>query len=511
MTTRPPHTIVVGAGIGGLTTTALLIIAGHRVTVLEAHVCPGGSAGTFYHQKYRFDVGATLVGGFGPDGPHTRLGEALGLEWPTSPVDPAWVVHLPDGRSVTQWADRQAWEVERLRAFPGKESFWKLQERLADIAWDISARNFPWPPRTVNDLVALAQSLRPRTLSAVPYLLKSVSDLGIGKNPLFRAFLDSQLLISAQTSAAEAGALYGSAALDLPRRGVNHVRGGVGSLATTLVDWIRAHGGEVIFRQRVRQIRLREGRATGVETEKGLSIEADFMVANQTPWGLQGLLGEESPPALDKELARRRPTWGAFTLYLGLDQSALPNDLADHHQVIVDADQPLGEGNSVFVSLSEGGDAERAPAGMRAATLSTHTAVAPWWQLRHGPSEQAYLDQREVYAERLISATESAIPGIRAAIRLKLPGTPVTFQNYTGRPMGMVGGFAQQSIFSARGPQTGIPNLWLVGDSVFPGQSTAGVTLGAMRVSVEVAAAGRRLTRLTPAAKLPARRIPAHE
>ena len=34
-----------------------------------------------------------------------------------------------------------------------------------------------------------------------------------------------QLLISAQTTAERAGALYGSAALDLPRRGVNHVRG----------------------------------------------------------------------------------------------------------------------------------------------------------------------------------------------------------------------------------------------------------------------------------------------
>ena len=52
--------------------------------------------------------------------------------------------------------------------------------------------------------------------------------------------------------------------------------------------------------------------------------------------------------------------------------------------------------------------------------------------------------------------------------------------------MGMVGGFAQTSLFAARGPQTGIDNLWLVGDSIFPGQSTAGVTLGAMRVATEV-------------------------
>jgi hypothetical protein len=50
----------------------------------------------------------------------------------------------------------------------------------------------------------------------------------------------------------------------------------------------------------------------------------------------------------------------------------------------------------------------------------------------------------------------------------------------------MVGGFPQTSLFKARGPRTGINNLRLVGDSVFPGQSTAGVTLGGLRVAEDV-------------------------
>ena len=56
--------VVIGAGIGGLTTAALLLKAGMQVTVLEAHVYPGGSAGTFFHKGYLFDAGATLAGGF---------------------------------------------------------------------------------------------------------------------------------------------------------------------------------------------------------------------------------------------------------------------------------------------------------------------------------------------------------------------------------------------------------------------------------------------------------------
>jgi len=498
-----PRTIVIGAGVGGLTAAALLLRAGHAVTVLEAHVYPGGSAGTFYHKGFRFDAGATLAGGFSPGGPHARLAEILGLEWPITPVDPAWVVHLPDGRAITQWAGAEAWREERRRAFPTAEPFWQTQETLADLAWDISSRPFPWPPQSPRDLATLAAALRPRTLRATPYLFRAVADFAPDGDPLFRAFLDGQLLISAQTTADRAGALYGSAALDLPRRGVNHVRGGIGSLASTLVDWIRAHGGEVLYRQRVTRVALdRQGRATFVHTQRGLSLAADFVLANTTPWGLARLLGDDVPAEIGRDVAHLRPTWGAFTLYLGLDATALPPDLVDHHQIIVDAGRPLGEGNSVFVSLAGAADSGRAPAGMRAATISTHTDVADWWRLRGRPDEAEYVARREEYAERLMAAAERAIPGLRPAIRLRLPGTPVTFETYTGRPLGMVGGFAQTSLFAARGPRTPVPNLWLVGDSIFPGQSTAGVTLGGMRVAAAVQRAARRLTRHWPVATL---------
>ena len=107
------HVVVIGAGIGGLTAAALLAKWGKRVTVLEAHVYPGGCAGTFFHRGYRFDAGATLAGGFAPGGPHHIVGELLGIAWPVHPVDPAWVVHLPDGRAVTQWADKERWQAER--------------------------------------------------------------------------------------------------------------------------------------------------------------------------------------------------------------------------------------------------------------------------------------------------------------------------------------------------------------------------------------------------------------
>ena len=477
---------IVGAGIGGLTAGALLLHAGYPVTVLEAHVYPGGSAGTFYHQGYRFDAGATLAGGFAPGGPHARLAAILGIEWPVRAVDPAWVVHLPDGQTVTQWADLAAWEAEWRRAFPGSERFWRTQRRLADAAWEIAAQPLPWPPASASDVVTLAFALRPPTVRALPYLARTVAAMIPPGRPALKTFLDAQLLIAAQATSDETNALYGSAALDLPRRGANHVRGGIGALAETLVDWIRDHGGTVHFRQQVEEIEVRNGRAVAVHTNKGMAVEANLVLANVTPWSLHDLLGSEAPAALRREVDRRDPTWGAFTLYLGLDASFLRADAADHHQVIVDAERPLGEGNSVFISLSDAEDESRAPTGRRAATLSTHTDVTSWWGLRRGDDPAAYVARREEYTERLLRAAEQALPGIRDAADLILPGTPVTFQLFTRRPRGMVGGFPQTSLFRVRGPHTGIPNVKLVGDSIFPGQSTAGVTLGAMRVAKDV-------------------------
>jgi hypothetical protein len=45
-----------------------------------------------------------------------------------------------------------------------------------------------------------------------------------------------------------------------------------------------------------------------------------------------------------------------------------------------------------------------------------------------------------------------------------------------------VGGFPQTSLFRAWGPRLA-PGLWMVGDSIFPGQSTAAVALGGLRVA----------------------------
>lgn len=499
--------IVIGAGMAGLATAGLLAREGWAVDLLEAHVDPGGCAATFRRKGYAFDAGATLAAGFGPHDPHGLIGRLLGIDWPIRPADPAMQVWLPD-RRVTRWGNPECWREERRRAFPGAgaERFWREQETAAEQLWRWAPGVPTWPPTTLDEAVRLAAfgataavsdpaliGLLPRLRDRVIDRLRAAGALGDANGRALRAFCDAQLLISAQATSADTAWLYGAVALDLTRRGPVHVAGGMGTLGTLLAERVEAVGGRVHCARRVDAIEVdSRGRAVAVRDREGQrwpeTGTADAVIANLPPADVCRLLGEACPSRLRRRVKQTQRGWGAFTLYLGVEEAALgplPSGTALHQQVLEPAGG-LAEGRSVFVSLSPTWDATRAPAGHRALTISTHTAVEPWWQLRQARGQrEAYRARRMAYAARCLALAARALPTLPGAVRLTMPATPVTFARYTRRDGGRVGGLPQTSPLAAFPARLG-PQLWLVGDHIFPGQSTAATLLGALRVAREI-------------------------
>jgi len=489
--------LVVGGGFGGLAAAVELAYNGFEVTVLESHVDPGGCASTFYHKGYNFDAGATLAGGFAPGAPMDLISNRYNINWNARSDSPAMMVHLPDRTKITRYSDQAAWQEERLRVFGLEaEKFWTWQESTADAMWNLAMMRPSWPPQTPLEFLQLVRTsgswlknhLTDGGYKGFPDLIADgfrpvSSHLTAGHNPL-RQYVDGQLLISAQTTSQHANALYGASAMDLPRRGIGHPEGGMGGMAEKLVEAIRRFGSNVYFRQEVSHIRATGKNGFMIRTRRKDSFPADIVILNLPPWNIGELFEGQLPAKIRALPDLIHDSWGAFTVYLGVKDRIVPAGYPLHHQRIVQ--EPMREGNSIFLSISPVWDTGRAPGGKRAITISTHTLLEPWWNL-YSSDPDAYSARKEEYTEKITGAAEDILPGITANAELVLPGTPVTFQRFTNRAFGWVGGFPQINLFQNWGPRLG-KNIWMVGDTIFPGQSVPAVSLGGLRVANSILA-----------------------
>ena len=71
--------VIIGSGLGGLLSGAILSRAGYHVTVLEKAAQPGGCLQTFTREGLRFDTGFHSVAGLEEGGPLERIFRPLGL------------------------------------------------------------------------------------------------------------------------------------------------------------------------------------------------------------------------------------------------------------------------------------------------------------------------------------------------------------------------------------------------------------------------------------------------
>lgn len=71
--------VIVGGGVGGLTTGALLAKEGYKVTVLEKNATIGGGLQTFHRNGIDYVTGMHIVGGFHPNGVLYRICKYLGI------------------------------------------------------------------------------------------------------------------------------------------------------------------------------------------------------------------------------------------------------------------------------------------------------------------------------------------------------------------------------------------------------------------------------------------------
>jgi C-3',4' desaturase CrtD len=489
--------IVIGAGIGGLTAGALLARRGHSVLIVDQALVPGGCASSFRRQDFIFDVGATQVAGLEPGGIHHRIFSELDIDLPQATLcDPACAVYLPgETTPVNVWSEPQKWQQERQRQFPGSEPFWQLIAALFQASWEFQKRNPVLPPRHLWDFLQLMKAIRPDTLITIPYTLLTVGDAlriyGLAKDRRLRTFLDLQLKLYSQVSAQETALLYAATALSISQKpqGLFHLQGSMQVLSDRLVQALKRDGGQLLMRHTAEQIQVENGKATAVvirdqKTKKVWIEPADQVIANVTVQNLVQLLGDKVPRGYKRRVQKLPTPSSAFVVYLGVDESAIPAQCPPHLQFLYDASGPIGENNSLFVSVSRPGDG-RAPT--KKATIIASSFVDPhqWW------CTEDYQGLKKKYTEDAIARLAQFFYLKPETIVHVEAATPRTFARYTARYQGIVGGIGQR--ISTFGPfgfanRTPIKHLWLVGDSTHPGEGTAGVSYSALTVVRQIEA-----------------------
>jgi C-3',4' desaturase CrtD len=480
-----PDIIVIGAGYAGLSFAAVMAQEGRRVTVLESHALIGGCASYFKRKGFHFEAGATTLSGLAPGRTLWRLTNLLGLRLPTTTLDLPMTITLNDGQILNRYRDHSAFLAELARVFPGhthRELWQKLRRWEAELWKSLSAsQNFP--PKSLTDIIKLLRPkiLKQAHLGALAFTpLTSKLNQKMLKDEQLIEFFNEQLMISTQSPSHEVPTLLAAMGMTYPED-MHYIYGGITKVAELLREKVKSHGCSVLTRHKVlgiqkRQdifhLKVQQGR------EKEMQMSAPIVVSTVPIWNLARFFKDDEK--LVKKFAVKKQSqkkaWGAIVANFGIKYD-FPIDIL-YHQVHYKNHPLLGTG-SLFFSFSHPEDRERAPQYHQAVTVSTHTAPTAW--------EQAY--ETDTYEQKKADVLEAILTvfnsrfGDKHEIIAQSLATPHTFEHYTQRDHGRVGGLAHNrdnNILTFPTQETPLKNFYRIGDTTFPGQGIVGVATGAL-------------------------------
>ena len=489
--------IAIGSGIGGLVTATQLAAKGAKVLVLERYLIPGGSAGYFERQGYRFDVGASMIFGFGTQGTTnllTRALDAVNVSLETIPDSVQIHYHLPDELDLKVHRDYENFLQELTARFPDESQGIR---RFYDECWKV------FNCLNAMELLSLEE---PRylmrvffqhplaCLGLVKYLPQNAGDIArryISNRALLK-FIDMEcycwsVVPADMTPMINAGMVFS----DRHYGGINYPKGGVGQIAQKLVEGLEKAGGKIQYKARVRKILTENNRAVGVQLADGKVYRAKRIVSNATRWDtFEKLLPpEEMPPAEKKWQQRYQKSPSFLSLHLGVEANVLPPGTECHHILLEDWEKMEAAEGTIFVSIPTLLDSDLAPAGYHIVHAFTPSWIEDWQNL----SASEYEEKKEEAAGRIIERLEKIFPGLDAGLDYMEIGTPRSHRRFLGRADGSYGPIPRRKLLGLLGMpfnRTSVPGLYCVGDSTFPGQGLNAVAFSgfacAHRIAVDL-------------------------
>ncbi len=478
--------IIIGSGLGGLLSGAILAKEGYHVCVLEKNLHPGGNLQTFERDGHRFETGLHYIGSMAPGQTLHQFFKYVGL-----------TERLKLRRLEMEGYDRLSFSKED-KIYLHNQGWESFSEELI--------RQFP---SEKEGILAYVDKVR-RTIRSIPlYDLENAENYLLSPENLLGCTLgviDSFTKnVRLKSILAGANSIYHGAAQRTPWYLHSCVRNslvnsswrpeeGSDQISNELVKIIEEYGGSVKTGQQVTKLHVRDGEISSVETAGGHEFQAKYVISNAHPaktleWIAPGMIRK----AFRDRVNGLENTPGFFSVYMVMKEKSFPYQNFNHfhygsddyfRDVIPDESWP----QTWLLYTPAHGEKQGYASISSALTFMPFSQYRQWAGLKPSERGQDYQDFKTKRAEKLLEAVEMRYPGFRDKVASYFVSTPLTFQDYTGTKDGSAYGVLKDCSHPAASilsPRTKIPNLFFTGQNLNI-HGVLGTTIGAVLTSSEL-------------------------
>lgn len=468
-------TIIVGAGLAGLSCGIHLAKRGHDVTIFEKNTRIGGRANRVEEAGFKIDMGPTLV--LMPEvleGLFRSCGRNLTDYLTLKKLEPGYRVLFSDGQHFDMTSDLNKLKGEVTRFIPDGLKAFDAYHR--DVREKFEASRFTFIEKNFNhwtEMVGLGSAAA--FLRIKPWGNAYDHVAGYFKEPHVAAALSCQNLYLGQ-SPWLTPALYNLLAYVEFTYGVWYPMGGLHTVPQAMAKLLGELGGRIVLGEEVEALEMQNRRAVGIRLKSGAVHRADAVVSNRDlPSSFKKFVPASCRPSVsDARIDRWHVGCSTFMLYLGL-KSKLKGLF--HHNIILpknykrSADQIFLEGRlpeepMLYVCCPTKSDPSLAPEGGEALYV---LAIVP-----NLSGRVDWASSQEAFRQKILALfLENGVEIREEDIVLERRFTPEDFKslygNHLGNAFGLAPDFFQSAAFRPSIKSKDVRGFYHVGASTHPG------------------------------------------